>query len=931
VKTAFVGDGAVAAPLHELALRCIDPANLPLASQAARGTVGADFVKILTATFFVTVLGAALADQSVISETALPRFEFREPDLVVYRVETSARAADSSSVEDSAWLKAWPEGSSTNAVWLGRRVVLGVESPDSLAPVLEATGLPVARVVTSNLVVLEASSARMAVAAASRLARHPAVTVCHPGRRRPVTLHGPSAPRPNATLFRYQWHLENRDANTAAVLGFDLNARSAWVDNQGEGILVATGDNGIEASHPDLAANMTNRVHRNFITGKDDGTPVASTQVHATAVAGLIAARGNNARGVAGVAPRAQLASWVIFDRFDGLADEETVMDMFHYRSNIVSVQNHSWGNADVGLLRLSALEDQGIADAVERGRQGRGVVIVRSAGNGRMNLSDLNDDGFGQDPRAISVGAVRANGRAASYSTPGAPVLVAAFSGDEDVNTPDGLVTNYLAVATTDRQGSLGYNTSGPSPDYGFQSTGFSGTSASSPQIAGLCALVLAANPDLTYRDVQQLLILSSRQLDPSDPDVRANGSGLAVGHNVGFGVPDAGLAVELARAWTNRPARIRTTAAFRQSIEIPDDGLRVVIGGSDVPTELQSIPAWPSDGPHPDAPTGVTTLVDVGQALTPLAVDLTHKAALIKRGVNYFADKIGKAAAAGARFAIVYNNVDADQRVFMAGADIQFEAIPAVLIDQTPGEALQAFLATHPETTAQLRLNSIQCPVTISDTLLCEHVKLRATFSHPRRADVRVTLLSPAGTRSVLHRFNNDTASALTEWSFYSIQHFYESSAGVWQVEVSDENAGSTGRVVSLDLTVYGVRIEDVDRDGLDDPWELAWFGSLDQGPAGDPDQDGWSNLREQLLGRNPAVADRPFRLDLSRWDARWGRLSWPAGAGFRYEVSMQSALGEPPQVVSEQTGRFPELDLIVPLTDGSRFYQVRQVQGD
>ncbi|HRZ34764.1 MAG TPA: S8 family serine peptidase [Candidatus Paceibacterota bacterium] len=888
-------------------------------------------MKILTATFFVTVLGAALADQSVIPETAVSRFEFREPDYVVYRVETAARAAGLTSVEDSVWLRAWPEGSSTNATWLGRRVVLQVESPDALERVLAATGLPVARVVTSNLVVLEASSARMAVAEASRLARHAEVTVCHPVRRRAVKLHGPYAPRPNDTLFGYQWHLENRDANTAAVLGPDLNARSAWADNQGEGVLVATGDNGVEVSHPDLAANMTNRVHRNFITARDDGNPVATTQVHGTAVGGLIAARGNNARGVAGVAPRAQLASWVIFDRFDGLADEETVMDMFHYQSNIVSVQNHSWGNADVGLLRLSALEDQGIANAVERGRQGRGVVIVRSAGNARMSLSDLNDDGFGQDPRAISVGAVRANGRAASYSTPGAPVLVGAFSGDEGVNTPNGLVTNYLAVATTDRQGSLGYNSSGPAPDYGFQSTGFGGTSASSPQIAGLCALILAANPALTYRDVQQVLILSSRQLDPSDPDLRINGAGLSVSHNVGFGVPDAGLAVELARAWTNRPARIRTTAAFRQSIEIPDDGLRVVIGGSDVPTELQSIPAWPSDGLHPDAPTEVTTLVDVGQALAPLAVDLTNQAALIKRGVNYFADKIAKAAAAGARFAIVYNNADANQRVFMAGADIHFQTIPAVFIDQTRGEALQAYLAAHPETTAQLRLDAVRCPVTISESLLCEHVKLRASFSHPRRADVRVTLLSPAGTRSVLHRFNNDTASALSEWTFNSTQHFYESSAGVWQIEVSDQNAGSTGRVVSLDLTVYGVRIEDVDRDGLDDQWELARFGSLDQGPAGDPDQDGWSNVREQILGRDPAIADRPFRLDLSRWDSRWGRLSWPAGAAFRYEVSMQSALGEPPQVVSEQTGRFPELDLIVPLTDGCRFYQVRQVQRD
>lgn len=860
------------------------------------------------------------------------RFEFRDPSPVVYRVLDASRETGLSSVDEPEWLQAQTEGGSTDTTWLGRRVVLQAESAAALTTVLGETTLLLSRIVTSNLVVLEASNAWVASEEAARLARHPAVTVCHPVRRRPAKLHGPYSPRPNDPLFRYQWHLENRDPNTAAALGFDLNARSAWSDNQGQGVLVATGDNGVELSHPDLAANVTNRVHRNFITRSTNGNPVATTQAHGTAVAGLVAARGHNTRGVAGVAPQAQLASWIVFDRYDSLADEETMMDMFRYQSNLVSVQNHSWGNANVRLLRLSSLEDQGIADAVDRGRQGRGVVIVRSAGNGRLDLNDLNDDGFGQDPRAIAVGAVRLNGRATSFSTPGAPVLVAAFSGDDGVSTSNNSTTNYARVATTDRQGGYGYNVSGPEPDYGFQTTGFTGTSASSPQVAGLCALILAANPALTYRDVQQVLILSSRQLDPADPDLSLNGAGFGVSHNVGFGVPDAGLAVELARAWTNRPARSKATAVFRQSTgtEIPDDGLRVVIAGGEVPAGLQSIPAWPADGLHPDAPTATVKLVDVGQALEPPAVDLTKRAALIRRGVNYFADKLANAAAAGARFAIVYNNVDADRRVFMAGADIQFQPIPAVFIGQTHGEALQAYLASNPEATAQLRLTVASCPMTITSTLLCEHVKLRATFDHPRRADVRVTLLSPAGTRSVLHRFNNDASSALTDWTFYSTHHFFESSAGVWQVDVSDENAGSTGSVSSLELTVYGASIEDADHDGLHDPWELTCFGSLDQGPKADPDQDGWNNMREQILGRNPAVADRPFQLDFSFWDARRGRLSWPAGKEFAYEVWMRSGVTESPEIVSQQAGRFPELDLIVPLTGERRFYEVRQTPG-
>jgi subtilisin family serine protease/subtilisin-like proprotein convertase family protein len=883
-------------------------------------------------TFLTLALAFQTGSYSQASVTADPpvRLAFCEPAEAAYVLEATNTTPALASPTGSAWLRAWPASGSSKPIWLGRRIVLQAASGAALAAVLGETSLPVTRVVTTNLVLLEAPDAWTAATEASRLAQLPGVQVSHPVRRRTAQWHDGYAPRPTDTLFGYQWHLENRNTNTAAPLGSDLNARSAWADNLGRGILIATDDNGVETAHPDLAANMTNGVHFNFFTGMADGGPVANTQVHATAVAGLIAARGGNQKGVVGVAPEAQLASWVIFDRFDGLADEEAVMDMFQYRSNVVSVQNHSWGNAAVQQLPLSALEDRGVANAVEQGRQGRGVVIVRSAGNGRLDLNDLNDDGYGQDPRVIAVGAVRLNGRAASYSTPGAPVLVAAFSGDDAVENPDGSTTDYLRVATTDRQGSLGYNSGGTAPDYGFQSTGFTGTSASSPQIAGVCALILAANPSLTYRDVQQVLILSARQLDLADPDVRVNGAGLPVSHNVGFGVPDTGLAVELARGWSNRPPLSSATAMYRQSTEIPDDGLRVVIRGTDVPTALQSIPAWPSDGLHADTPTAALMLADVGQALRPPAQDLTKRAALIKRGVNYYVEKIANVAAAGARFAVIYNDRNTSERVFMNGADIQFQPIPAVSIDQTHGDALQTYLAANPTTTAQLQLNSVSCPLTISETLVGEHVKLRARFSHPRRADVRVTLVSPAGTRSVLHRFNNDTASTLGEWTFYSNQHFFESSAGTWQVEVSDERAGSTGRIVWLELTVYGVALEDTDHDGLDDQWEQQYFGSLAQGPKADPDQDTWSNLREQLLGRNPAAPDRPLELDLSRWDARWGRLSWPASPEYAYEVHMRTTADASPQVVSKQTGRFPSLELIVPLTTAGRYYEVQQIQG-
>src|SRR5216117_3869888 len=111
---------------------------------------------------------------------------------------------------------------------------------------------------------------------------------------------------------------------------------------------------------------------------------------HSTIVAGLAVAEGNNHRGMSGVAPEAQLASWKIFLGNKVSASDVQMMDMFQYRSNIVSVENHSWGNADLAQLAPTPLENVGISNAIAFGRDGFGVVMVRSAGNGRAAWTPL-------------------------------------------------------------------------------------------------------------------------------------------------------------------------------------------------------------------------------------------------------------------------------------------------------------------------------------------------------------------------------------------------------------------------------------------------------------------------------------------------------------------------------------------------------------
>ena len=819
---------------------------------------------------------------------------------------------------------------------LGDRVVLRLASPGGLGALLAGSALKLDLTIASNLFVLEASDALAAAQEAQRLARMPGVEISHPVRRRQVRLHGRYAPKPGDPYFAMQWNLENRDTNSGSRLGPDLNVRSAWPWTRGQGVTIGMSDDGVEMSHPDLTANLAHTNHFNFILGTTNGGPVSTFQIHATAVAGLAAAVGDNKLGISGVAPRARLASWVVFDSGDSLANEEQTMRMFQFRSNVVGVQNHSWGNAFREQLPLGALEDQGIQNAIDRGREGRGVVIVRSAGNSRTQidnqdvLGDGNDDGYAQDPRVIAVAAVRNTGRVTSFSTPGANVLVAAFSGDNDVRTPQGGLTNYPSTMTTDRQGSLGWNSgpaSGDLANYAFGGSGFYGTSGSAPQIAGLCALLLSANSAITWRDAQQILILSSRQLDPADPDIQVNGAGLAVSHNTGFGVPDAGRAVTLARVWINRPTAVSLSVTNANSVTIPDDALRVWVEGDNVPPEIQSIPAFPADGLHPDEPTLSLPLVDVGRAILPIEVDLRGKAALVQRGGNYYAGKIGYAAAAGASFVILYNNQDGNRREFINGADVHLLPIPTVFIDQNTGDALASYLQGNPGARAQVRLGSVKTFLTVTNTLLCEHVALRVSFNHPRRADVRLTLVSPSGTRSVLQHFNADVYSAAREWTYYSTHHFFESSAGEWRVEVSDERPGETGSLESVVLTIQGVPIIDTDRDGLDDGWEAAHFGTLALGAADDPDRDGVNNMAEQILMSDPLAVDAPFQLELSPWDETHARVSWPGLPGREYQVFGGADPGLPLSLATNLQSTFPEVEWFIPYRDASQlFFRVR-----
>jgi subtilisin family serine protease len=369
---------------------------------------------------------------------------------------------------------------------------------------------------------------------------------------------------PDDPLFNSQWHLFNTGQG-GGTIGADVGATTAWDLTtltgdpiRGDGVVVAIVDTGLQRTHPDFASNYVAAHSYDLNTNDSDPMPI-STGYHGTAVAGVIGARGDNGIGVSGIAPNASLAGLRLIA---GPTDDALEAAALGYHQQDIDIYNSSWGPKD-GLAWLTSpgpLTQNAIENGVRSGRGGLGNIYVWAAGNGRTSADNINYDGYANSRYVIAVGAIDNNGKQAWYSEPGAPMLVTAYSGGDS-----------LQVTTTDLMGSNGKN---GLPDLNYTNS-FTGTSASSPLVAGVVALLLQANPSLSYRDVMHILVGSARKNDPGDADWTTNGAGHAVNHKYGFGAVDAESAVLLAKQWTHVGPEISLdsgTIGVHQGI--PDNG---------------------------------------------------------------------------------------------------------------------------------------------------------------------------------------------------------------------------------------------------------------------------------------------------------------------------------------------------------------------
>ena len=850
------------------------------------------------------------------SSTEFKRFEFRQPQAQLYFVPGELFEASEALTREG--LIGYFRSPNGPEVAFSHRVVWENQHPIDIEATTRELYVSVDRAINDRLLILNALTPLRALLVAERLNQLETTVSAYPLHERSYLKRHTFAPRPDDTYLNQAWHVENRTSDGARQ-GIDLNLRSAWSHTRGEEINVAISDNGADLSHPDLEVAAQHGHHFDFGTQQRSGVYLNS-DAHGTAVAGLIAAEGNNGKGVIGVAPKSVFSSWVIFTfnrrGREVIVSDDALMDMFSYEIDAIDIQNHSWGNASEFQSGIDPLSNRGIEAAIRNGRQGKGIIMLRAGGNERTLLANANDDGYNGDPRSIAVGALRSDGNITSYSNPGACLLVVAPSGD----------LGYPGVATTDHVGAEGYVTRGRGDlaNYLLGDAGFAGTSASTPLVAGIAALILSINPELTYRDVQQILLHSAQHHANNDPDIHENGAGLMVSHNAGYGLPDAGFAVNLARNWKNRPEVTEIVESARVNRVIPDTGLELVINGNSIPSSLRSIPCLPSPGVFPDDGTTSLPLQFVeGSVASPR--NLTGKAVLIPRSDLSYQEQIDRAAEAGAELVISYNDREGTEIDQLEGTD--FSTIPAFSISQTDGEALRDRLGSSGEISVQVELTSVEVGFDIEDTLICEHVGVQMSTTHPYRGDLRIVLQSPQGTRSVLQAHNLDGTPGPNGWVYWSTHHYYESSAGEWTLTVTDQEANDIGSLTSASLIIRGVPILDIDRDGLEDAWERRSFGSLNFGPKADPDDDGFPNAREQVLQTDPGRNEQDFRIQISRWDEHHLYLSWPGTRNNNYRLQSQSSILASPESVITLPGNFPETSIVIPLGEANSAYYTVQ----
>jgi len=323
---------------------------------------------------------------------------------------------------------------------------------------------------------------------------------------------------PSDEYFSEQWGLKNTGQFCNAS-GIDIRAEDAWSLTKGAtSIRIAIFDQGIKVDHPDLEDNI-------YGTGYDATTSRSPAQLrnfHGTLCAGVVGARQNNFIGISGVAPNSKLIS------ISSEIETDTPQQMangFNWACGKADVISCSWGSSVP-----SGIIDNAITNILSQGRNGKGTVVVFAAGND--NNTNIMYPGK-NNPDILVVGGIAPDGERKSRT-----------SCDNEVSWPGSSYGAQLDIVAPGAH----IRTTTWTGDY----TSIGGTSLACPHVAGVAALVLSVNPNLTGQQVRDI-IESTAQKTRTDLYTYSPTSGRTNGtwnNEMGYGLVDAHAAVLAAQA---------------------------------------------------------------------------------------------------------------------------------------------------------------------------------------------------------------------------------------------------------------------------------------------------------------------------------------------------------------------------------------------
>ncbi|XP_075595358.1 proprotein convertase subtilisin/kexin type 5 isoform X2 [Balearica regulorum gibbericeps] len=315
----------------------------------------------------------------------------------------------------------------------------------------------------------------------------------------------------------------------------DMNIVGAWKRGYtGKNVVVTILDDGIERNHPDLMQNYDSQA--SFDVNGNDFDPMprydaSNENKHGTRCAGEVAATANNSHCTVGIAFNAKIGG---VRMLDGDVTDMVEAKSLSLNPQHIHIYSASWGPDDDGKTvdGPASLARQAFENGIRMGRRGLGSVFVWASGNGGRSRDHCSCDGYTNSIYTISISSTAESGKKPWYLEECASTLATTYSSGESYDRK--IITTDLRQRCTDSH---------------------TGTSASAPMAAGIIALALEANPFLTWRDIQHIIVRTSRAGHLNANDWKTNAAGYKVSHLYGFGLMDAEAMVIEAEKWTMVP----------------------------------------------------------------------------------------------------------------------------------------------------------------------------------------------------------------------------------------------------------------------------------------------------------------------------------------------------------------------------------------